>query len=75
MCRACQKERRTRSRAEASICMETKMCSVQSKSSILHLFVIIATIVASATTAIEYAAAFIAAQVAISLRLTLGELG
>ena len=41
---------------------------------VLYLSVIISTIVDSATAA-EYAAAFIAAQAATSLRITLGELG
>jgi hypothetical protein len=54
--------------------MGTKLHGVRPNAPVLYLSVIISTIVDSATAA-EYAAAFIAAQAATSLRLTLSELG
>jgi hypothetical protein len=54
--------------------MGTELHGARPNAPVLYLSVIISTIVDSATAA-EYAAAFIAAQAATSLRLTLGELG
>ena len=56
------------------MCMGTELHGARPNAPVLYLSVIISTIVDSATAA-EYAAAFIAAQAAPSLRLTLGELG
>jgi len=67
-------ETKARSRAGAFMCMGTELHGARPNAPVLYLSVIIATIVDSATAA-EYAAAFIAAQAATSLRLTLGELG
>jgi hypothetical protein len=67
-------ETKARSRAGAFMCMGTDMHGTRPNAPVLYLSVIISTIVDSATAA-EYAAAFIAAQAATSLRITLGELG
>jgi len=67
-------ETKARSRAGAFMCMGTELHGARPNAPVLYLSVIISTIVDSATAA-EYTAAFIAAQAATSLRLTLGELG
>ena len=67
-------ETKARSRAGAFMCMGTELHGNRPNAPVMYLSVIISTIVDSATAA-EYAAAFIAAQAATSLRLTLGELG
>ena len=56
------------------MCMGTELHGARPNAPVLYLSVIISTIVDSAIAA-EYEAAFIAAQAATSLRLTLGELG
>ena len=56
------------------MCMGTELHGARPNAPVLYLSVFISTIVDSATAA-EYAAAFIAAQAATSLRLTLNELG
>ncbi len=65
---------KARSRAGAFMCIETELHGARPNAPVLYLSVIISTIVDSATAA-ENAAAFIAAQAAAALRLTLGELG
>ena len=65
---------KARSRAGAFMCMGTELHGQRPNAPVLYLSVIISTVVDSATAA-EYAAAFIAAQAATALRLTLAELG
>ena len=67
-------ETKSRSRAGAFMYMGDKFIDGRPNAPVSYLSVIISTVVDSATAA-EYAAAFIAAQAATSIRITLGELG